>query len=200
MMTSGTACVLLADHDVARGYGDGTFQPLGNVLQAQAISLFTRAMVGKGYCSTNRTIRPSSRSPPKLRPSDSFGDLPVLHQRPDDDLQWGQLRLPRPAPLRRPDRLGDGQVARSPGRGPVAGRLIVRGGCRAQRSIRPVTTRLHPPPLVPCPPYSKSTVKSSQNTPPRLSHFRGRHGIMTTGRGSGAADRMEHRGSVWEGS
>ena len=40
---------VLADYDVARGFGDGTFQPLGNVVQAQAIPLFTRAMVGKGY-------------------------------------------------------------------------------------------------------------------------------------------------------
>lgn len=40
---------ILADLDVARGFGDGTFHPTENVAQAQAISLVTRAMVAKGY-------------------------------------------------------------------------------------------------------------------------------------------------------
>ena len=39
----------LAFHDVARGYGDGTYDPTGTVSHAQAISLITRAMVAKGY-------------------------------------------------------------------------------------------------------------------------------------------------------
>ena len=34
---------------VARGYEDGTYNPTGPVLQAQAISFITRAMVAKGY-------------------------------------------------------------------------------------------------------------------------------------------------------
>ncbi len=40
---------VLADYGVAKGFGDGTFQPTGNVAQAQIISLITRAMVAKGY-------------------------------------------------------------------------------------------------------------------------------------------------------
>jgi len=40
---------ILARHDVARGYGDGTFDTLGPVLNAQALSFVTRAMVAKGY-------------------------------------------------------------------------------------------------------------------------------------------------------
>ena len=39
----------LAARGVARGYPDGTFDPLGPVLQAQTISFIARAMVGKGY-------------------------------------------------------------------------------------------------------------------------------------------------------
>lgn len=41
----------LAFRDVARGYGDGTYDPLGTVSHAQAISLIARAMVAKGYWS-----------------------------------------------------------------------------------------------------------------------------------------------------
>jgi hypothetical protein len=40
---------VLADYGVAQGFGDGTFQPNGNIAQAQIISLITRAMVAKGY-------------------------------------------------------------------------------------------------------------------------------------------------------
>lgn len=40
---------VLADYDVARGFGDGTYQPVGSIAQAQIISLITRAMVAKGY-------------------------------------------------------------------------------------------------------------------------------------------------------
>lgn len=40
---------VLANYGVARGFGDGTFQPMGNVAQAQVISLITRAMIAKGY-------------------------------------------------------------------------------------------------------------------------------------------------------
>lgn len=40
---------ILADYDVARGFGDGSFRPLDSVTQGQAISLLTRAMVAKGY-------------------------------------------------------------------------------------------------------------------------------------------------------
>jgi len=39
---------ILARHDVARGYGDGTFDTLGPVLDAQAISFVVRAMVAAG--------------------------------------------------------------------------------------------------------------------------------------------------------
>ena len=39
---------ILASHDVARGYGDGTFGTLGPILNAQAISFVTRAMVAAG--------------------------------------------------------------------------------------------------------------------------------------------------------
>lgn len=38
----------LAARGVARGYADGTFDPLGPVLQAQTISFIARAMVSKG--------------------------------------------------------------------------------------------------------------------------------------------------------
>ena len=40
---------ILADQDVARGFGDGTYQPVGPIAQAQIISLITRAMIAKGY-------------------------------------------------------------------------------------------------------------------------------------------------------
>ena len=40
---------VLADQNVARGFGDGTYQPVGSIAQAQIISLITRAMVAKGY-------------------------------------------------------------------------------------------------------------------------------------------------------
>jgi hypothetical protein len=39
----------LAFYDVARGYRDGTYDPTGNVLHAQAVSFITRAMIRKGY-------------------------------------------------------------------------------------------------------------------------------------------------------
>jgi hypothetical protein len=39
----------LAFHNVAKGYPDGTYQPTGDVLYAQAISFIARAMVAKGY-------------------------------------------------------------------------------------------------------------------------------------------------------
>jgi hypothetical protein len=40
---------ILAAHDVARGYGNGTYGTTGDVLNAQVISFVTRAMVAKGY-------------------------------------------------------------------------------------------------------------------------------------------------------
>lgn len=40
---------ILASHGVARGYGDGTYDTRGPVLNAQAISLVARAMVARGY-------------------------------------------------------------------------------------------------------------------------------------------------------
>lgn len=40
---------ILADYDVARGFGDGTYQPTASIVQGQIISLVTRAMVAKGY-------------------------------------------------------------------------------------------------------------------------------------------------------
>jgi hypothetical protein len=43
------AIAILADHGVARGYGDGTYDTTGPVLNAQVISFITRAMVNKGY-------------------------------------------------------------------------------------------------------------------------------------------------------
>lgn len=43
---------VLAFYDVARGYGDGTFDPTGQVLKVQAVSLITRAMVAKGFWIT----------------------------------------------------------------------------------------------------------------------------------------------------
>ena len=39
----------LAHYGVAKGYSDGNFRPLNPVLNAQAISLITRAMITKGY-------------------------------------------------------------------------------------------------------------------------------------------------------
>jgi len=39
----------LAFYDVARGYRDGTYDPTGNVLHAQAVSFVSRAMIRKGY-------------------------------------------------------------------------------------------------------------------------------------------------------
>jgi hypothetical protein len=39
----------LAFYDVARGYRDGTYDPLGPVLHAQAVSFVTRAMIRKDY-------------------------------------------------------------------------------------------------------------------------------------------------------
>ena len=39
---------VLADHDVARGFGDGTFHPRQQVAQVQVISFITRAMVQSG--------------------------------------------------------------------------------------------------------------------------------------------------------
>jgi hypothetical protein len=39
----------LNHYDVARGFQDGTFRPLDNVVKAQMISFITRAMVTKGY-------------------------------------------------------------------------------------------------------------------------------------------------------
>ncbi|HEY8599480.1 MAG TPA: ScyD/ScyE family protein [Thermomicrobiales bacterium] len=43
---------ILAFYDVARGYPDGTYDPTGQVLNIQAISLITRAMVAKGFWIT----------------------------------------------------------------------------------------------------------------------------------------------------
>jgi hypothetical protein len=43
------AIAILADHGVAKGYGDGTYGTTGPVLNAQVISFITRAMVDKGY-------------------------------------------------------------------------------------------------------------------------------------------------------
>jgi len=43
------AIAILADHGVAKGYGDGTYGTTGPVLNAQVISFITRAMVNKGY-------------------------------------------------------------------------------------------------------------------------------------------------------
>lgn len=40
---------ILAARDVARGYGDGTYGTLDDVLNAQVISFVTRGMVAKGY-------------------------------------------------------------------------------------------------------------------------------------------------------
>lgn len=40
---------VLADYGVARGFGDGTYQPIGSITQAQIVSLVTRSMVAKGY-------------------------------------------------------------------------------------------------------------------------------------------------------
>jgi len=40
---------VLADYGVARGFGDGTYQPTNSIAQAQIVSLITRAMVAKGY-------------------------------------------------------------------------------------------------------------------------------------------------------
>ena len=40
---------ILADHGVAKGYGDGTYGTTGPVLNAQVISFITRAMVDQGY-------------------------------------------------------------------------------------------------------------------------------------------------------
>jgi uncharacterized repeat protein (TIGR02543 family) len=39
----------LAARGVARGYGDGTYDPTGPVLQVQTIAFITRAMVGQGW-------------------------------------------------------------------------------------------------------------------------------------------------------
>jgi Divergent InlB B-repeat domain/S-layer homology domain len=39
----------LAHYNVARGYGDGSYDPTGPVLSAQTISFITRSMVAKGY-------------------------------------------------------------------------------------------------------------------------------------------------------
>ena len=53
---------VLSFYDVARGYGDGTFDPTGQVLNVQAISLITRAMVAKGFWITqndNPTLFPN---------------------------------------------------------------------------------------------------------------------------------------------
>jgi uncharacterized repeat protein (TIGR02543 family) len=41
----------LAHHDVARGFGDGSYRPADDVLGAQVVSFITRAMVAKGYWS-----------------------------------------------------------------------------------------------------------------------------------------------------
>ena len=43
------AIAILADHGVAKGYGDGTYGTTGPVLNAQVISFITRAMVDAGY-------------------------------------------------------------------------------------------------------------------------------------------------------
>jgi len=40
---------VLADYGVAKGFGDGTYQPVSSITQAQIVSLMTRAMVAKGY-------------------------------------------------------------------------------------------------------------------------------------------------------
>jgi hypothetical protein len=40
---------VLADRGIARGFGDGTYNPTGQVTQGQMISLIARAMVAKGY-------------------------------------------------------------------------------------------------------------------------------------------------------
>jgi len=39
----------LAHHDVARGWGDGTYRPAVPVASAQVVSLVTRAMVARGH-------------------------------------------------------------------------------------------------------------------------------------------------------
>jgi hypothetical protein len=39
----------LAYYDVARGYGDGTFDPTSSVLAVQTVSFISRAMVGRGW-------------------------------------------------------------------------------------------------------------------------------------------------------
>lgn len=39
----------LAHHGVAQGYGDGTYQPAGELLHIQAVSVIARAMVARGY-------------------------------------------------------------------------------------------------------------------------------------------------------
>ncbi len=39
----------LAHYQVAKGYGDGTYHPIGELLHIQAISVITRAMVARGY-------------------------------------------------------------------------------------------------------------------------------------------------------
>ena len=43
------AIAILADHGVAKGYGDGTYGTTSPVLNAQVISFITRAMVAQGY-------------------------------------------------------------------------------------------------------------------------------------------------------
>jgi hypothetical protein len=52
----------LARYGVARGYGDGTYNPTGNVLYSQSAFFITRAMVQKGYWveqPENPTIYPN---------------------------------------------------------------------------------------------------------------------------------------------
>jgi hypothetical protein len=54
---------ILAYYGVAHGYGDGTFGPTDQLLQAQSISLISRAMVARGYwaaaTSDDPTIYPN---------------------------------------------------------------------------------------------------------------------------------------------
>ncbi len=40
---------ILAGHDVARGYGDGTYGTVGAVLEVQVVAFVARAMVARGY-------------------------------------------------------------------------------------------------------------------------------------------------------
>ncbi len=52
----------LAQHGIARGYGDGTFNPTGPVLEVQVISFIARGMVARG------TWQPATADNPALYP------------------------------------------------------------------------------------------------------------------------------------